>query len=96
MSKPDDEEVLKSFYKNVRPWGFWKPIHEKVKQDNPGFSTITSCSRDFLNVAIGIVWQFSLVILPIYLLIHHYTAVLISALVLLITTLFLKKNWYNK
>ncbi|MCK5367976.1 MAG: Na+:solute symporter, partial [Cyclobacteriaceae bacterium] len=23
---PTEEEVLKSFYKDIRPWGFWKPI----------------------------------------------------------------------
>lgn len=27
---PTDLAVLKSFYKNVKPWGFWQPIHELV------------------------------------------------------------------
>ena len=25
LTPPDDMEKLKSFYKNVKPWGFWKP-----------------------------------------------------------------------
>ena len=27
---PTDAEVLKKFYKQVRPWGFWKPVHAQV------------------------------------------------------------------
>ncbi len=34
---PTDEETLKSFYKNVKPWGFWKPIHDKVVAEDPSF-----------------------------------------------------------
>ena len=26
LTKPDDEEVLKDFYRRVRPWGFWGPV----------------------------------------------------------------------
>ncbi|MFW6351800.1 MAG: sodium:solute symporter family protein, partial [Bacteroidota bacterium] len=32
-----DEETLIEFYRKVRPWGFWKPIHEKVKAKYPDF-----------------------------------------------------------
>ncbi len=96
MTEPDDERVLKRFYRNVRPWGFWKPIHVKVMQEDPDFTIHTSCSRDLLNVAVGIVWQFSLVMLPIYLLIHEYRAALCCALILVITIILLKKNWYDK
>jgi len=35
LTRPDEEEVLKNFYLKTRPWGFWKPIHEKVKAENP-------------------------------------------------------------
>lgn len=27
LTEPKDENILKSFYRNVRPWGFWKPVH---------------------------------------------------------------------
>src|SRR6185437_8215753 len=32
-----DIKVLKSFYKQVRPWGFWRPIHEMVVEEDPSF-----------------------------------------------------------
>src|SRR6185436_9579963 len=34
---PTDMGTLKKFYSTVRPWGFWKPVHEEVMKENPGF-----------------------------------------------------------
>ncbi len=28
LTKPEESETLKKFYKTVRPWGFWKPVHD--------------------------------------------------------------------
>lgn len=36
MAPSTDIDVLKSFYKTVKPWGFWKPIHALVQEENPG------------------------------------------------------------
>jgi SSS family solute:Na+ symporter len=47
---PVDEEILKAFYKNVRPWGFWKPIHDKVVAENPDFKKNTNFGKDMFNV----------------------------------------------
>jgi len=35
MTKPVDEEILKNFYRNVRPWGFWKPVYDKIAAEDP-------------------------------------------------------------
>jgi len=96
LSKPQEESVLKAFYTNVRPWGFWKPIHQKVVQENPNFKKNTDFKRDMVNIAVGLIWQVTLVVIPIYIVIKNFKAAGISALVLIITSLFLKKNWYNK
>ena len=32
LTPPDDMEKLKSFYKSVKPWGFWKPVYEEIKK----------------------------------------------------------------
>ncbi len=34
LSKPTDEETLKTFYKTVNPWGFWKPVRMKVMSED--------------------------------------------------------------
>ena len=66
LTPPDDIKVLKSFYKNVRPWGFWKPILLEVQNDDPTFQPNRSFGIDMLNVVIGIIWQMALVVWPIF------------------------------
>ncbi len=96
MTKPDEEEVLKSFYKKVRPWGFWKPIHDKVIQEDPSFQKNKDFKRDMFNVVIGIIWQTSLVVIPIYLIIKENVSLITAIIILAITSFILKKNWYDK
>lgn len=93
---PADEESLKHFYKNVRPWGFWKPIHDKVVAEDPGFRRNTNFRRDMFNVATGVIWQTALVIFPIYLVLLEMVPFFISLAVALICTLILKKTWFDR
>lgn len=93
---PVEENTLKAFYKNVRPWGFWGPIKEKVMAENPGFVSNNNFKRDMLNVGVGVVWQTALVIFPIYLVLMEGIPLAISIIIILITSYILKKNWYDK
>lgn len=92
---PDDEEKLKSFYRNVRPWGFWRPIHDKVAAETPGFEGNRDFLRDSFNLVVGIVWQMSLVVFPIYLVIHRMEAMWITLGILAATSVILKFTWYD-
>ena len=62
LTKPEDDEVLKKFYRTVNPWGFWGPIREKVVAEDPDFKPNDDFVHDMINVAVGIVWQLSLVV----------------------------------
>lgn len=96
LTEPDEEEVLKSFYKKVRPWGFWGPIKEKVIAENPDFKENKAFSRDMFNVVIGTIWQLSLVVMPIYLVIREMVPLAIGFGVFAVTSFVLKKNWWDK
>jgi SSS family solute:Na+ symporter len=96
LTEPDDEEVRKSFYKKVRPWGFWGPIKEKVIAENPDFKVNKAFSRDMFNVVIGTIWQLSLVVMPIYLVIREMVPLAIGFGVFAVTSFVLKKNWWDK
>ena len=48
------------------------------------------------NIAIGLVWQTSLVTSPIYLVIQHWKEMWISLVVCAVTSLVLKFSWYDK
>lgn len=95
LTKPEDEEILKKFYMTVRPWGFWKPIADKIKAEQPGFKPNTDCGRHWFNVIVGIIWQTSLVALPIYVVIQRPRGILGALLVLAATTAILKKSWFD-
>ncbi len=96
LTKPEDEEILKKFYMTIRPWGFWKPIADKIKAEQPDFETNTDCGRHWFNVTIGIIWQTSLVALPIYVVIQRTQGILGALLVLAATTAILKKSWFDR
>jgi Na+/proline symporter len=96
LAPPVNEEVLKKFYRNVRPWGFWKPIHDKVVAEDPDFVKNTNFKRDMINVVIGIIWQTALVIFPIYIVLLEGVPTIISIAVAIVTTLILKKTWWDK
>lgn len=96
MAPPVEEEVLKDFYKSVRPWGFWKPIHDKVVAEDPTFEKNTKFKENMFNVFIGIIWQTALVVFPIYLVLMKFGPMTISIAIALITSYILKVNWYDK
>jgi len=95
LTPPDDIKVLKSFYINVRPWGFWKPILLEVQKEDSTFQPNGRFSMDMLNVFIGIVWQMALVVWPIFLMIKKWDALILSLAVVAITSLSLKYLWYD-
>jgi solute:Na+ symporter, SSS family len=91
-----DMAVLKSFYKTVRPWGFWKPVHQLVVADDPDFVANKRFKLDMFNVVLGIIAQLCLTILPMYLILGFTTALMITAAMLLIIVIILKKTWWDK
>lgn len=96
MTKPEDEDVLKKFYRQVKPWGFWGPIRDMVMAEQPGFMPNKNFGRDMLNVAVGIIWQLTFTLAPIYLIIKNFKAMTITVAVMVITSIFMKLNWYDK
>jgi Na+/proline symporter len=96
LTEPDDEEVLKKFYKQSRPWGFWTPIYEKVVAEDPEFVRNENFARDWMNVVVGIIWQVTLVVMPIFLVIRKFDSLAVSAAVCVATTWILKKHWYDR
>ena len=91
-----NEATLKSFYKTVRPWGFWKPIHQLVVAEDPAFVRNKGFKLDMFNVVLGIIAQLCLTILPMYLILSMHFPLFITIGVLAIIILILKRTWWNK
>jgi len=96
LAPPTDMETLKSFYRNVRPWGFWGPVHRQVLLDDPHFERNKNFILDMFNVVIGIVWQMALTLLPIYLVLKMYYGLGATVLVVAVTSVIIKKTWWDR
>jgi solute:Na+ symporter, SSS family len=95
LSKPEDEEVLKEFYRRVRPWGFWGPILKKVQQEDPAFQRNKDFYRDVFNIVIGVIWQIGLVALPMYIVTWHLRRAALTFAIVAATSIILKFTWYD-
>lgn len=93
---PTDEKTLIDFYRKTKPWGFWKPIAQKVKQLDPEYVSNKAFGRDMFNVAIGVVAQTLLVVIPLYLILHENISFLFASVVLLVCLFILRRNWWDK
>jgi solute:Na+ symporter, SSS family len=96
MTEPENDEVLMSFYRTIRPWGFWRPIHEKVVGVDPTFVGNKNFKRDMSNVVVGMTWQITLMATPVFLVLREYSSFGICIGVLIVTSLTLKFNWWDK
>lgn len=95
LTKPTDDATLIHFYKNVKPWGFWGPVHDKVVAADPDFVRNKNFKRDMFNVAVGVVWQTALVALPMFLVFHEFLYAFFAGLIAAVTSLVLKKTWWD-
>jgi SSS family solute:Na+ symporter len=93
---PTDAAVLKAFYKNVRPWGFWKPINDLVIAEDPTFQPNRNFRLNMFNVVLGILAQLCLTLLPMYLILHQQLPLLVTVGILLVLILILKRTWWNR
>ena len=93
---PTDEETLKSFYKSVKPWGFWKPIHEKVVAEDPGFRRNKDYWKDMFNVVVGTIAQTALVIFPIYIVLKKMLPLGISLAIIVVCFIIMKRTWWDR
>ncbi|GAB3020686.1 sodium:solute symporter family protein [Bowmanella dokdonensis] len=96
LTPAEPEAVLGRFFAQVRPWGWWGPVRARVLADQPHLAADIHPARDWTNIGVGIVWQLSLVAMPIYLVIQQWQGFFCALLVTLVTSWILKFNWLNK
>ena len=96
FTERESDETLKKFYRQVRPWGFWKPVHRMILADDPSFKGNKDFWRDMFNVVVGVVWQLSLMAFPVFLIIREWKAFYIATGIMIVTSIILKFTWWNK
>jgi hypothetical protein len=96
LTKKEDDATLKKFYRQVRPWGFWKPVERMVMAEEPSFRANRDFWKDMFNIVVGIVWQISLMAFPVFLVMREWTQFYVAVGVMIVTTIILKFTWWNK
>ncbi|WOI53465.1 sodium:solute symporter family protein [Parvularcula sp. LCG005] len=96
MTPATDIAVLQEFYLRTRPWGFWGPVQKSLEDAGRAVAPNRDFKRDMINVAVGIVWQTSLVAFPIFIVIRHWEKAGIAAGLIVVTSIFLKIFWYDR
>jgi len=96
LTKPEDPEILKEFYRTVRPWGFWGPVYQQVIAEDPVFDRNRDFGRDMFNVTVGIIAQTCLVAAPIFLVTGENASLGASIALFGASALILRKTWYDK
>src|SRR6202012_4895973 len=86
-----DRATLRSFYRTVRPWGWWKPIHREVVQEDPNFIGNRNFRINAFNIVLGIIGQLCLTLLPMYIILGLHMPLLVNSILLLAIILILKK-----
>jgi len=95
--KPATEStVLDAFYKNVRPWGFWKPVKERVLVSDPSFQVNKNFKIDMMNIVVGIVWQTAIIATPVFLILREWNQLIVTLIIVVATSSILKFTWWDK
>lgn len=91
-----NQDVLDSFYKTIKPWGFWKPVKARVMAADSSFVENKNFKMDMMNVAIGIVWQSALVAAPVFMVLRQWWPMTFTLIIIIFTSAILKFTWWNK
>lgn len=93
---PTNTETLVNFYKTVRPWGMWKPIHELAQQQDPALQKNKNFGINMANVAMGMAGQILLTLLPMYFILSKWTGFFTVLILLAVIFAVMKKTWWNR
>ncbi len=64
--------------------------------EHPDFVANKDFKRDASNIVVGIVWQMAQVVIPIYFMISQNTQMIIWFGLLILTSVWLKKFWWDR
>jgi hypothetical protein len=95
VTKPTDMDVLREFYRKTRPFGFWKPLFNELS-DSQKESYINEHKYDILTVPIALVWQVSMFMLSMQIVIHSYQDAFWTGAIFVLSSVGLYFVWYKK
>lgn len=96
LTRPTNPDAIDEFYRKTRPWGFWSPVLGRVRNVDPQFRPNTDAGRDTFNVLVGIVWQMTLITMPMFLLLRLWMNLFVALALAGICMVVLKFSWFDR
>lgn len=93
--KPTDPEVLKNFYMKTRPFGIWGHLKRQLSEDERK-KVGDEHFYDLLSVPFALVWQVTMFLAPMLLVIHHWQGFTVTLVLWLIGGAGLYGFWYRR
>ena len=93
---PTNRETLIAFYTTVRPWGFWKPIHDEAKAADPTIEKNRNFGINMMNVGMGITGQILLTLLPMYFILSKWMGFGIVLALLAVIFIIMRRTWWSR
>ena len=94
LTKPTDPQVLRSFYRRIRPFGFWGPVRNRLPGDI--IKRIhRENRRDIIAVVIAVPWQLVMFLVWITLILRQWEQLGVVVLIFGVLTIFLYFGWYR-
>ncbi|HIJ52194.1 MAG TPA: hypothetical protein HPP66_03450 [Planctomycetes bacterium] len=95
-TRPVSQEISISFYRSVRPFGLWGPIHKQAELSaQEQASKSENVPLTIFNVVLAMLAITGLYLFPMYLVGHWYTASMFWLGLALAAIVALRYTWYN-
>lgn len=73
LTEPTDMNVLRTFYRKTRPFGFWGPLKKEMSETEQMKMDLEH-TRDISALPYALIWQITLFLCPMLLVLHQFTA----------------------
>jgi len=93
LTAPTDKDTLDNFYRKTRPFGCWKPLKGLLAPEMYT-AMVKEHKNDLIALPFAIVWQISLFLLPMQLMIKAFTDFGVTLVLFLIACAGMYKFWY--
>ncbi len=93
-AEPTDEKVLLEFYKRTRPFGFWKPVRDKINAESMAAINKEN-KRDILSTFMAVPWQVVLFLTSMAVILKRWDEFVWLAILLVVLSVALYFNWFR-
>ena len=95
-TEPTRRETLVEFYRNIRPFGFWRPIRAEAGLSESAYADKSESARiTLLNVGLAMCAITGLYLSPMFLVGHSYSKAALWLTALIVSAVILKFSWYD-